>query len=84
MTKTTKTTKTKTTLTCDASPFTSVNLTCGTCNKPHTATRQEVAEWGHEMDCMKCIDWAHIDWMRTTGKKLGMSCVKNCRCGAGV
>jgi hypothetical protein len=39
--------------------------------------------FGRDAYCMKCVDQDHLRFMATTGKRLGLSCVKGCPCGRG-
>lgn len=60
-----------------------VNITCKSCKKSFETDREMVNLFGFEMDCEKCVDWAHLEFMQRNGKKLGLSCAKGCRCGFG-
>lgn len=60
-----------------------MKMTCINCKKTFDADESTVNEFGTEIECMKCVDWKHVDFMAEFGRKLKMSCVKNCRCGFG-
>jgi hypothetical protein len=60
-----------------------VSAFCHTCKRPHQITQQIAATFGRDCECDKCVDWAHVRFMQTTGRKLKLSCVPGCRCGAG-
>lgn len=58
-------------------------VTCPECYKIHEIDLATFNLFGYDCECMNCVDWKHVQFMRKNGKKMGLSCVKNCRCGFG-
>ena len=57
-----------------------VSCTCPVCNKRHEATPDIAAKFGIVSLCSACIDAAHVRFMKTTGKRLKLTCLPNCVC----
>lgn len=66
-----------------AKPQPTFTAVCSTCGKSHQIDKDTFQCFGRDTICLKCTNNNHIDFMRTIGRKLGLSCVKGCRCGAG-
>ena len=60
-----------------------VTAICGTCHKAHKISKEEANTFGRDCECQSCLERAHVRFMRKTGQKLGLSCVKGCPCGFG-
>ena len=56
---------------------------CPTCDKPHTVDARTAAMFGPDVECMPCVDKAHLAFMKKHGKRMKLSCVKGCPCGFG-
>jgi hypothetical protein len=61
---------------------------CPTCSKHsrgrfHEIDARTFEHFGRDALCVRCLDDAHVKFMRTTGKRLGLSCHKGCPCGFG-
>lgn len=59
------------------------NAFCPLCETQHTVTAETHDREGYFAECSVCIDKEHVKFMRTTGKRLGLKCVKGCKCGRG-
>jgi hypothetical protein len=60
-------------------------LTCvwPSCNQPHQMPALDVLSGtygGRDALCMKCVQREHVDFMRKTGRKLGLTCLPTCEC----
>ena len=62
-------------------PMTSVQ--CPDCSIMHEVDAEAIQYLGYNVPCKPCTDNAHVLFMRTTGKMLGLICVKGCHCGMG-
>lgn len=60
-----------------------VKLRCVSCGKWHEVASEIVRDMGRDLDCMRCVDDAHVRFMRSVGRKQKLSCVPGCRCGLG-
>ena len=60
-----------------------VSAVCGTCRKRHQSTQDQVNTFGADLDCVKCLDAMHDDFMRKHAASQNLSCVAGCRCGFG-
>ena len=61
---------------------------CPTCpptsrTRFHRIDAVQFAQFGRDCQCIPCVDREHIEFMRTTGARLGLRCVPGCRCGQG-
>ena len=63
-------------------PEKTYKVICPTCEKWHEIDLKTYNQFGPDCECMKCIDWKHIQFMRNN--KAGIkTCVKGCKCGFG-
>jgi len=53
---------------------------CPRCQRSHEIDSADFALFGCDCYCLKCVNWNHVDFMRATGDKLGLSCLPNCPC----
>lgn len=49
-----------------------VAATCPTCGRSHEISPETAAEFTRLCQCIPCIDRAHVEFMRTTGARLGL------------
>lgn len=56
---------------------------CPHCGAFHFVDAKTWAMFGVDTECMTCVDWNHVDFMKRSAKRLGLTCVAGCKCGFG-